>query len=228
MAEARNDAYLTTFMRNWDAAMLGAMLKYWTYSCFFVILLFFIDLFSIFELITILSVNYGNHILLMTHSGRCTTRLILKSLYLIYYLGLLFGHGIFLACILICSSTVCTPFSGLQCLPVVSGLQCVLYYFFCTFPHIVFCSYLSLTQTVFFPVNTYITLCAISLGSVFLFSLKLVSAISVNFYFFHQMIILQNLWKMLFISSEKLFLFWRYSNFCVSIFPFFSPCWSLL
>ena len=130
MAEARNDAYLTTFMRNWDAAMLGAMLKYWTYSCFFVILLFFIDLFSIFELITILSVNYGNHILLMTHSGRCTTRLILKSLYLIYYLGLLFGHGIFLACILICSSTVCTPFSGLQCLPVVSGLQCVLYYFF--------------------------------------------------------------------------------------------------
>ena len=60
---------------------------------------------------------------------RCTTRLILKSLYLIYYLGLLFGHGIFLACILICSSTVCTPFSGLQCLPVVSGLQCVLYFF---------------------------------------------------------------------------------------------------
>ena len=123
---------------------------------------------------------------------RCTTGLMLKSLYLIYYLGLLFGHGIFLACILICSSTECTPFGGLQCLPVVSGLQCVLY-FFCTFPHIVFCSYLSLTQPVFFPFNTYITLCAISLGFVFLFSLKLVSAISVNFYFFHQMIILQNL-----------------------------------
>ena len=38
----------------------------------FVILLFFIDLFTIFELITILItivVNYSNHILLMTHSG---------------------------------------------------------------------------------------------------------------------------------------------------------------
>ena len=35
----------------------------------FVILLFFIDLFTIFELITILVVNYSNHILLMTHSG---------------------------------------------------------------------------------------------------------------------------------------------------------------
>ena len=69
MAQARNDAYSTMFIRNWDAAILGAMLKHWTYSCFFVILLFFIDLFSIFELITILSVNYGNHILLMTHSG---------------------------------------------------------------------------------------------------------------------------------------------------------------
>ena len=35
----------------------------------FDIILFFIDLFTIFELITILSVNYGNHILLMTHGG---------------------------------------------------------------------------------------------------------------------------------------------------------------
>ena len=35
----------------------------------FVILLFFIDLFTILELITILVVNYSNHILLMTHSG---------------------------------------------------------------------------------------------------------------------------------------------------------------
>ena len=35
----------------------------------FVILLFFIGLFTISELNTILSFNYGNHILLMTHSG---------------------------------------------------------------------------------------------------------------------------------------------------------------
>ena len=34
----------------------------------FVILLYFIDLFAIFELITILSVSYGNQVLLMTHS----------------------------------------------------------------------------------------------------------------------------------------------------------------
>ena len=43
-------------------------------------------------------------------------------------------------------------------------------------------------------------------------SIKLVSAI---FYqnFFHQMIALQKLWKMFFISSKKLFSFSRYSNF---------------
>ena len=35
----------------------------------FVILIVYIDLSTIFELITILSVNYGNHILLMTLSG---------------------------------------------------------------------------------------------------------------------------------------------------------------
>ena len=34
----------------------------------FVILLFFIDLIAIFELITILSVSYGNQVLLRTHS----------------------------------------------------------------------------------------------------------------------------------------------------------------
>ena len=35
-----------------------------------------------------------------------------------------------------------------------------------------------------------------------------------NFYFFYQMIALQKLWKMFFISSKKLFSFSRYSNFC--------------
>ena len=53
-------------------------------------------------------------------------------------------------------------------------------------------------------------------------TLKLVSAIFIKFLFFHQMIALQKLWKMLFISSKKPFSFLRYSNFCISIFPFFS------
>ena len=35
----------------------------------FIILFLFTDLFTIFELIIILSVNYGNHIILMTPSG---------------------------------------------------------------------------------------------------------------------------------------------------------------
>ena len=40
-----------------------------------------------------------------------------------------------------------------------------------------------------------------------------------QFFYFHQAVALQKLWKMLFISSEKLFLFLRYSNFV--IFPSF-------
>ena len=44
-----------------------------------------------------------------------------------------------------------------------------------------------------------------------------------NFYFSPQMIALQKLWKMFFISSKKLFLFSRYSNFCIFIFPSFFP-----
>ena len=43
--------------------------------------------------------------------------------------------------------------------------------------------------------------------------LQVVSAI-----FFHQTIVLQKLWKILHISSNKLFSFWRYSIFCI-----FSP-----
>ena len=41
--------------------------------------------------------------------------------------------------------------------------------------------------------------------------------------FFHQMIPLQKLWKMFFISSKKLFSFSRYSDFCIfsSSFPHF-------
>ena len=54
--------------------------------------------------------------------------------------------------------------------------------------------------------------------------LKLVSIIFYQFLFLHQMIALWKLWKMLFISSKKLFSFLRYSNFCISLFLSFSPC----
>ena len=40
----------------------------------------------------------------------------------------------------------------------------------------------------------------------------------------HQMIALQKLRKKFFISTKKLFSFWRYSKFCISVFPSFSPC----
>ena len=53
-------------------------------------------------------------------------------------------------------------------------------------------------------------------------TLKLVSAIFYHIFISHQMIALQKLWKMLFISCEKLFSFLRYSNFCISTFPSFS------
>ena len=48
------------------------------------------------------------------------------------------------------------------------------------------------------------------------------------FIFFHQMIALQKLWKMLFNSSKKLFWFSRYSIFCISVLPSFSTCRPLL
>ena len=54
--------------------------------------------------------------------------------------------------------------------------------------------------------------------------LKLVSAIFYQIFISHQMIALQKLRRMLFISSKKLFSFSRYSSFCISIFPSFSPC----
>ena len=49
--------------------------------------------------------------------------------------------------------------------------------------------------------------------------LKLVSTNFIKFLFFHQMIALQKLWKLFFISSKKLFSFSRYLNFC-SFSPF--------
>ena len=58
--------------------------------------------------------------------------------------------------------------------------------------------------------------------------LKLVSAIFYQIFIFHQTIALQKLWEMFFISYKKLFLFLRYSNFCISVFPSFFPCQPLL
>ena len=48
------------------------------------------------------------------------------------------------------------------------------------------------------------------------------SAIFYQSFIFHQMIALQKLWKMFFISPKKLFSFSRYSNFCILFFPSFS------
>ena len=50
--------------------------------------------------------------------------------------------------------------------------------------------------------------------------LNLVSAIFYRIFIFHQMIALQKLWKVFFISSKKLFSFSRYSNFCNFSLPF--------
>ena len=58
------------------------------------------------------------------------------------------------------------------------------------------------------------------------FSVKLKACVRYFFLkkiIYHQMIAFQKLWKMVFISSKKLFSFSRYLNFCNSIFPSFSP-----
>ena len=51
--------------------------------------------------------------------------------------------------------------------------------------------------------------------------LKLVSAIFYQIFIFNQIIGLQKVWKVFFISSKKLFSFSRYSNFCISVFSLF-------
>ena len=60
------------------------------------------------------------------------------------------------------------------------------------------------------------------------FMLKLVSAIFYQVFISHQMIVLQKLWKMLFISSKTLFSLSRYSHFCISRLLSFFPCQPLL
>ena len=58
--------------------------------------------------------------------------------------------------------------------------------------------------------------------------IKLVSPVFYQIFIFHQMIAFQKLWKMFFISSKKLFLFSRYLNFCIFVFPSFFPRYLLL
>ena len=48
------------------------------------------------------------------------------------------------------------------------------------------------------------------------------------FVFFHQMRVLQKLREMLFIPSKKFISFLKYSNFCISVLPSFSPSRALL
>ena len=59
-------------------------------------------------------------------------------------------------------------------------------------------------------------------------SLQFASAIFYQTVILNQMLALQKLWKMFFISSKKLFSFSRYSSFCIFVFPSFSPCQPLL
>ena len=61
------------------------------------------------------------------------------------------------------------------------------------------------------------------LSRLYLYPLKLVSAIFYQNFIFHQMIALQKLWKMFFISSKKLFSFLRYSSFLYIRLPLFFP-----
>ena len=49
------------------------------------------------------------------------------------------------------------------------------------------------------------------------------SAIFHQFFIFNEKKALKELWKILFISSKKLFSFSRYSNFCIFVFPSFFP-----
>ena len=58
--------------------------------------------------------------------------------------------------------------------------------------------------------------------------LKLVSAIFYQIFIFHQMIALQKLWKMFFISSKRLFRSWDIQIFIFLSSPLFFPCQPLL
>ena len=57
---------------------------------------------------------------------------------------------------------------------------------------------------------------------------SLIKAFFYQIFIFHQIIAIQKLWKMFFISSKKLFSFSRYSNFCIFAFPSFFPLLSAI
>ena len=58
----------------------------------------------------------------------------------------------------------------------------------------------------------------------YFYFLKFVSTIFYQIFIFHQMIVLQKLWKIFFISSKKIFSFLRYSNFFLFLSsPLFLP-----
>ena len=56
-------------------------------------------------------------------------------------------------------------------------------------------------------------------------TLTLVSAIFYQIFIYHQMIVLQEIWKIFLNSSKD---FFSLSSFCVFVFPSFSPCQPLL
>ena len=76
------------------------------------------------------------------------------------------------------------------------------------------------TNIIFFTCTHSFVYCA----SYCSYSLKLVSAIFYQIVILNQMIALQKLGKMFFISYKKLFSFLRYSNFCIFVFLSFSFC----
>ena len=96
------------------------------------------------------------------------------------------------------------------------------------FPFNIFLVYLNENTEIFFFGNFQVQFCFQNhthfsyLIEIIKKCLKVVSAIFINFLLFHQMIALQKLWRMFFISSKKLFLFSRYLIFCISVLPSFS------
>ena len=79
-----------------------------------------------------------------------------------------------------------------------------------------------------FTIMSLMVVWLVLLNSTKLQLLKIKSYVLNFFIFFHQMIARQKLWKMVFISSKKLFLFSRNSNFWIAILHSFSPCKPLL
>ena len=96
------------------------------------------------------------------------------------------------------------------------------------------CASLKILKSICFIFDSYLSYCSLvwpqnssTIQQVAILQKKAVIIIKVcgcYFLFYHQMIAIQKLRKMLFISSKKLFSCSRYSNFSISIHPSFSPC----